>query len=72
MYNILVKDEWGCTELIFRSDDLDEATRKINSLVEASTAANLLSDEIVYQTFRLEKSELISRFDVGQRFGVGK
>jgi hypothetical protein len=66
MYNILVKDEDGYSELIFTTNDLAEAEEKIAFLVEASSSSNLLANDPVYQSIRLEKSEVISRFDIGK------
>ena len=66
MYNILVKHEDGWSEVLFTTNDLDEAKTKIAFFVQAYRTPGLLVSSPVYESMRLEKSELICEFDMGE------
>jgi hypothetical protein len=65
MYNIILTDEDGHSSIFFTSYDLAIAEDKIAWLLEASQHPQLLFNSPVYLSVRLEKSELISEFDMG-------
>lgn len=65
MYNIILTDEDGHSSIYFTSYDLAIAEDKIAWLLEASQHPQLLFNSPVYLSVRLEKSELISEFDLG-------
>jgi hypothetical protein len=65
MYNIIVTDEDGYSSLVFNTNDLLEAEQKIAFIVEAASCPNLLINSPVYESIRLEKLEVISRFTLG-------
>jgi hypothetical protein len=66
MYNIIVTDEDGYSSLIFTTNDLAEAEQKVAFILEANKYPSMLISSPVYESIRLEKSEVISRFDMGK------
>lgn len=66
MYNIIVTDEDDYSSLVFTTNDLAEAEEKIAFIVEAASTPNIVIRSPEYTSIRLEKSEVISRFDMGK------
>ena len=66
MYNIIITEEDGYNSLVFQTNDLAEAEQKIALMVEASSVPNVLINSPQYDSIRLEKSEVISRFEMGK------
>lgn len=66
MYNVIVTDEDSYSSLILTTNDLAEAEQKVAFIVEANKYPSILISSHVYESIRLEKSEVISRFDIGR------
>jgi hypothetical protein len=66
MYNIILTDEDGYSHVFFTTYDLAKAEEKIAFIVESSAHPNLLFNSPVYKSVELQKSEVISRFDMDE------
>ncbi len=64
MYNIIAVELEGYSCILFSTTDLIEAENKLVFIREALTVPSLLIKSPEYKEIRLEKSEVISRFDI--------